>query len=141
VQENHLLRIYVEAMRIARVVVGFLVGYAIVVLTTEFGFRLLPRHALHSGDPLLMASAAAVALTAGFAGGAAGVWIAGSRVAGAIILAPLLAETYWLLFLRRSVPPADWLDAAAALALLAAVAAGTLWSPGGRRVELEQQSA
>jgi DNA-binding transcriptional LysR family regulator len=107
-------------MRILRFIAGFLLGYAVVVLTTEFGFRLLPKHALHSGDPLLMGGAALVAVVAGLGGGALATWIARTKIAGALVLLPLVAETIWLLFWR----PSDWLDAVAAITLLAAVAAG-----------------
>jgi hypothetical protein len=110
-------------MRIVRGILGFLLGYAVVVLTTEFGFRLLPDRPLHSGRPLIVAGAALVALTAGLAGGALAAWIARSRIAGWLVLLPLTAETIWLLFLREG-EPQTWLDAAAALTLLAAVAAG-----------------
>lgn len=107
-------------MRLARGILGFLLGYAFVVLTTEFGFRLLPDRPLHTGDPLVMAGAAVVALTAGFGGGALATLIARNRLAGFAVLAPLVAETIWLLFFR----PSDLLDAAAAVTLLGAVGVG-----------------
>jgi hypothetical protein len=111
-------------MRIARVVAGFLLGYAVVVLTTEFGFRLLPKRPLHSDDPLVVLGAAIVAIAAGLGGGALAAWIGRTRVAGALVLVPLTAETIWLLFWR----PSDWLDAVAAITLLAAVAAGAYFA-------------
>jgi hypothetical protein len=113
-------------MRIARGILAFLLGYAVVVLTTEFGFRLLPKRPIHSGEPLIIAAAALVALTAGFTGGALATRLARSRIAGFAVLAPLVAETIWLLFFRTS----DWLDALAALALLGAVGVGS-WVGGG----------
>ena len=115
-------------MRIVRGILGFLAGYAIVVLTTEFGFRLLPDRPLHSGRPLIMLGAAVVAIVAGLAGGAVAAWIARNRVVGALVLIPLIAETIWLLFIREG-EPQTWLDAAAALTLLAAVAAGAYFAP------------
>ncbi|HEX2121181.1 MAG TPA: hypothetical protein VHL59_06005 [Thermoanaerobaculia bacterium] len=118
-------------MRIVRGILGFLLGYAVVVLATEFGFRLLPDRPLHSGRPLIMAGAALVALTAGLAGGALASWIARSRIAGWLVLLPLIAETIWLLFIREG-EPQTWLDAAAALTLLAAVAAGAYFAGSGK---------
>ena len=114
---------YIDGMRIVRGILGFLIGYAIVVLTTEFGFRLLPDRPLHSGRPLVMLGAAMVAIVAGLVGGAAATWIARNRIVGMLVLVPLIAETIWLLFIREG-EPQTWLDAAAALTLLAAVAAG-----------------
>jgi len=110
-------------MRIVRGLLGFLVGYAVVVLTTEFGFRLFPDRPLHSGKPLIMAGAALVAIVAGLAGGALASWIARNRVVGLLVLLPLIAETIWLLFIQTR-HPQNWLDGMAALTLLAAVAAG-----------------
>lgn len=110
-------------MRIVRGILGFLFGYAVVVLITELGFRLLPDRPLHSGRPLIMLGAAVVAIVAGLAGGALAAWIARSRIVGWLVLLPLIAETIWLLFIRDG-EPQTWLDAAAALTLLAAVAAG-----------------
>lgn len=115
-------------MRIVRGILGFLAGYAIVVLTTEFGFRLLPDRPLHSGRPLIMIAAAVVALVAGLAGGAIAAWIARNRLVGMLVLLPLIAETIWLLFIREG-EPQTWLDAAAALTLLAAVGAGAWFAP------------
>jgi hypothetical protein len=109
-------------MRIVRGILGFLAGYAVVVLTTEFGFRLLPQRPIHHESALVVAAAAVVAITAGVAGGGLAAWIARSRTAGLVVLVPLLAETIWLLFFR----PSDWRDAVAALTLLACVAAGAL---------------
>ena len=115
-------------MRIVRWVGGFLVGYAAVVLMTEFGFRLLPHRPLHSGRPAIMLAAALVAIVAGLTGGAAATWIARTRIAGALVLAPLIAETIWLLFFRKG-EPQTLLDAAAAITLLLAVAAGAYFAP------------
>ena len=115
-------------MRIVRYILGFLFGYAVVVLTTELGFRLLPERPLHTGDPAIMAGAALVAIVAGLAGGGLAAWIARTRVVGFLVLAPLIAETIWLLFIREG-EPQTWLDAAAALTLLAAVAAGAYFAP------------
>ena len=115
-------------MRIVRGIAGFVLGYAVVVLVTELGFRLLPDRPLHSGNLGAMAAAAVVAIVAGLGGGALAAWIARNRVVGALVLLPLIAETYWLLFLRKSNPPADWRDAIAALTLLAAVAAGAYFA-------------
>jgi hypothetical protein len=114
-------------MRIVRFIGGFLVGYAGVVLGTEFGFRLLPRRPLHSGDPWIMGGAALVAIVAGLCGGAVASWIGRTRMAGALVLVPLIAETIWLLFFRKG-EPQTWLDAAAAVTLLAAVAAGAYFA-------------
>ena len=112
-------------MRIARFLAGFLLGYAVVVLTTEFGFRLLPPRPIRTSDPLVMAAAALVAIVAGLCGGALATWIARTRVAGALVLLPLVAETIWLLFFRAS----DWHDAVGAATLLLAVAAGAYFAP------------
>lgn len=112
-------------MRIVRFIAGFLLGYAFVVLATEFGFRLLPERPLHSGDPWIMAAAALVAIVAGLGGGALASWIARTKLAGALVLLPLIAESIWLLFWR----PSHWLDFAASLTLLAAVAAGAYFPP------------
>jgi hypothetical protein len=127
VQENELSRMHVEAMRIARGILGFLLGYAFVVLTTEFGFRLLPDRPTHSSDPWIVTAAAVVVLTAGFGGGALAALVARTRVAGFAVLAPLTAETIWLLFFRSS----GWRDAVAAVMLLGAVGVGA-WVGGGR---------
>lgn len=107
-------------MRIARWILGFLAGYAAVVLITEFGFRRLPDRPLHTGDPFVMSAAAVVALTAGLTGGAIAALIARTRAAGFAVLVPLAAETVWLLFFR----PSDWLDGLAAVTLLVAVGVG-----------------
>jgi hypothetical protein len=115
-------------MRVIRWILGFLAGYAAVVLITEFGFRLFPDRPIHHPSVLVIAGAGMVAVVAGLAGGALAAWISRSRVVGWLVLLPLVAETYWLLFLRRSEPPADWRDAAAALTLLAAVAAGAYFA-------------
>jgi len=115
-------------MRIARGIAGFLLGYAVVVLVTTLGFALLPDRPLHSGSLGVMAAAGVVAIAAGVGGGALATWIARSRAVGWLVLLPLIAETYWLLFLRDSNPPADWRDAIAALTLLAAVAAGAYFA-------------
>lgn len=131
-QENILHTTHIERMRIVRFIVGFVVGYAVVVLTTEFGFRLLPKRPLHSGDPLIMGGAAIVAIVAGLGGGAIAAWIARTRLAGALVLLPLIAETIWLLFFRKG-EPQTWLDAAAAVTLLLAVAAGTWLAAPPRR--------
>ena len=114
-------------MRIVRGILGFLIGYAIVVLTTELGFRLFPDRPLHTGRPLIMAGAAVVAIVAGLAGGAVAAWIARNRLVGFLVLVPLIAETIWLLFIQTR-HPQNWLDAMAALTLLAAVAAGAYFS-------------
>lgn len=110
-------------MRVVQFVLGSLAGYVVVVLTTELGFRLLPPRPLHSDDPWIMGAAALVAVTAGLGGGAIAAWIARTRLAAALVLLPLIAETIWLLFFREG-EPQTWLDALAALTLLAAVAAG-----------------
>ena len=127
-QGNFPWQIYIDVMRIVRGILGFLIGYAIVVLTTEFGFRLFPDRPLHSGKPMIMIGAAIVAIVAGLAGGAVAAWIARNRIIGALVLIPLIAETIWLLFIQTR-HPQNWLDAAAALTLLAAVAAGAYFAP------------
>jgi hypothetical protein len=124
-------------MRIARWILGFLVGYAAVVLITEFGFRLLPDRPLHTGDPLVMSAAAVVAITAGLTGGALAALIARARIAGLALLVPLAAETVWLLFFR----PSDWLDAAAAVTLLVAVGVGAWFVTRGRDLSRSESRA
>lgn len=128
-QDSGVRRDHVDGMRIVRIVAGFLVGYAAVVLGTEFGFRLFPDEPVHHANPFVVAGAGLVAIGAGLLGGAAAAWISRTRLAGWLVLLPLLAETYWLLFLRKSVPPVDWRDAIAALTLLVAVAAGAHFAP------------
>ena len=116
-------------MHILRGLLGFLAGYIFVVLVTTLGFGVLPDRPIHTGTPLVMIAAALVAIIAGIGGGALATWIARNRLVGALVLLPLIAETYWLLFLRKTTPPADWRDAAAALTLLAAVAIGAYFAP------------
>jgi hypothetical protein len=116
-------------VRILRGVLGFLIGYATVVLTTELGFRLLPHDPVHNPSLVIVLLGALVAVTAGLAGGGLATWIARSRAVGALVLVPLIAETIWLLFYRVSARPPDWRDTAAALTLLIAVAAGAYFTP------------
>ena len=107
-------------MRIARAIAGFLLGYAFVVLTTEFGFRPFPqgRGSLAEG-PLQMALATLVAVVAGLGGGALAARIGRSRVVGALVAVPLVLETFWLFFLK--VPPEEptLFDVGGALTLIA----------------------
>jgi hypothetical protein len=112
-------------MRIARWMAGFLIGYAIVVLVTEFGFRALPggSGSLAVGA-LQVTYATLVAVVAGLGGGAAGAAISGNRFVGAAIALPLLAETYWLFFLRKPPEPANLRDVIGAVLLISCTLIG-----------------
>lgn len=112
-------------MRLFRWLLGFLLGYAFVVLVTEFGFRLLPegRGSLAEG-PLQTTYATLVAVVAGAGGGALGAWIGRSRGAGALIALPLILETCWLFFFKTPSVPRTIFEMAGAAALITCTVAG-----------------
>jgi hypothetical protein len=97
----------IDAMKIVRGVVGFLAGYAVVVLVTTYGFGLLHDHKPYHRAGLLIASAAvAVAVTAGLGGGATAAAIAQRAWVGVLVALPLVVESTWLIFFRPR--PADF---------------------------------
>ena len=88
-------------MRIVRGVLGFLAGYAFVVLVTTYGFGLLRGHKpYHRAGLAIMTAAVAVAVTAGLGGGALGAWIARTPAIGLLVALPLVVESTWLIFIR-----------------------------------------
>ena len=112
-------------MRIARAIAGFLLGYAFVVLTTEFGFRPFPqgRASLAEG-PAQMALATLVAVIAGLGGGALAAWVSRSRIVGALVAVPLTLETFWLFLLKDPPEEATLFEVAGAITLIACTIAG-----------------
>jgi hypothetical protein len=114
-------------MRIARAVAGFLIGYGLVVLITTVGFGLLHPYKPYYRAGLLVALAAtAVAVVAGLGGGAAGRWVGGHRLAGALIAIPLIAESTWLLFFRHVEAGAFAFEAVGAVVLIGSTVVGAL---------------
>ena len=94
-------------MKIARGVIGYLAGYAVVVVITTVGFGML--HGFkpyYKAGPAILLAAISVAVSAGFFGGASGALIAGNRWVGAAIAIPLIVESTWLIFLRAH--PAEY---------------------------------
>jgi hypothetical protein len=88
-------------MRILRFVLGFIVGYAFVVVATTVGFGLLHDHKpYHRAGIAIMIAAVSVAVTAGAGGGLIGSVIARSRFMGLGIAVPLIVESTWLIFIR-----------------------------------------
>ena len=115
---------------ILRAAGAILLGYVLVVLVTEFGFRMFPggRAPKHAG-PIVTALATLVAIVAGLAGG----FVAGSlsgirgRYAAAIVTLPLITETIWLLT-TRTPPDEFWFDLAGAATLIGSTLAGGIAS-------------
>jgi hypothetical protein len=121
-------------MRIARAVAGFLLGYALVVLITTVGFGLLhPYKPYHRAGLLVAIAATAVAVVAGLGGGAAGRWVGGHRLAGALIAVPLIVESTWLLFFRQVEHGAFAFEAVGAVVLIGSTVAGALMTVPARK--------
>jgi hypothetical protein len=131
----------VTEMRIARGVFGFMVGYAFVVLVTEFGFRLLPggRASLAEGAAQII-YATVVAVAAGAGGGALGALIARNRVAGALIAVPLIMETFWLFFLKKPPEERTLFEVGGAVALIACTFVGAYAAQFVRRASSPRPS-
>lgn len=119
---------------IARGFIGFLAGYAVVVLITTVGFGALDDHRpYHKAGPAILAAAVGVAVSAGFLGGALGTILSGRRWVGAAIALPLIVESTWLIFIRAH--PADfsmWFEIVGASTLIACTIAGGV-TPSIRR--------
>ena len=115
-------------MKIVRGLVGFLAGYAVVVLVTTLGFGLLDDHKPYHRAGFLIASAAvAVAVTAGLVGGATAAAIAQRAWVGVLVALPLIVESTWLIFLRPNT--ADFsrpFELVGALTLIGCTVAGAL---------------
>jgi hypothetical protein len=93
----------IDDMKIIRGVLGFLAGYAVVVLVTTYGFGILDGHKPYHRAGFLIASAAvAVAVTAGLAGGAIAAAIAQQMWSGILVAVPLIVESTWLIFIRSN---------------------------------------
>lgn len=90
----------IHGMKIFRSVGAVILGYALVVLITEFGFRLFPggRAPKHAGVAM-SALATLIAVAAGFTGGYVAAVIADARATFVVAL-PLIAESIWLLTTR-----------------------------------------
>ena len=99
-------------MKTLRSVAAVIGGYVLVVLITEFGFRLFPGgRAPKDGELAATVLATFIAVAAGFSGGCFAAMFAAWRplVAASVVAAPLLVESVWLLTTRT--PPADfWTD-------------------------------
>jgi hypothetical protein len=105
-----------------------LLGFVLVVLSTEFGFRMVPGGRAPKGGPLLpQVAALAVAVAAGLVGGyvAARLAAIGPVLAAALVAVPLVLESAWLLA-ARTPPDQFWRDLAGACTLVASTVAGGL---------------
>jgi hypothetical protein len=122
-------------MQILRAVLGFIVGYAFVVVATTVGFGLLHDHKpYHRAGLAIMIAAVSVAVTAGGGGGFVGSLIARSRFMGLGIALPLIVESTWLIFIRPH--QADFSQAfelVGATTLIGCTILGGLLSSGGGR--------
>jgi hypothetical protein len=120
---------------ILRTAGAIVLGYIVVVLVTEFGFRLFPGgRAPKHGGAALMALATLIAILAGFSGGflAGALGRARGRYAAGIVALPLVAESIWLLT-TRTPPDEFWGDLVGAVTLIASVIAGGISSELRRR--------
>jgi hypothetical protein len=120
------VRHHSTVMRILRSIGAILLGYVLVVLLTEFGFRMFPGGVAPKEGPLLpMIAATVVAVAAGCTGGWVAARLAAIRpmIAASIVALPLGAESIWLLTTRT---PAEefWLDLGGAVTLIGSVLAG-----------------
>lgn len=114
--------------RLLRLLAAGILGYALIVLLTTWGFTgWLDDANLYRGDALLKAKGLLVALVAGLAGGALAAWVGGRQpLRHALAVLPLLVAdtTYVLFFFPRQDP--IWFDLAGGLGLMAATVGGGL---------------
>ena len=112
-------------MKFIRAAGAILLGYALVVLITEFGFRLFPGGRAPRNAGLAITSLATlIAASAGFTGGYVAATLARIRpvLAALFVAAPLLVESVWLL---SRAPKADLaFESAGAVVLIGATVAG-----------------
>jgi hypothetical protein len=113
-------------MKIVRSVAAVVLGYILVVLVTEFGFRLFPggRAPRHAGFALTTL-ATLIAMTAGFTGGYVAATLTRFRpfYAALLVALPLTIESLWLLTTRSR--PGDLpFEIAGAVTLIGSTVAG-----------------
>ena len=121
---------------IVRGAAAMVVGYGVIVVLTSLGFNVvLGGQTLYGGPPLIMVAGMLVAVIAGLAGGYTAGLIGPSRglLNACLLLAPLTADTIFVLFFfkRRAAP--FWFDAlAAATLMICTVGGGALRELMGR---------
>jgi hypothetical protein len=122
-----------------------IIGYALIVVLTSFGFNvLLGGRPLYGGSALLLGAGMLVAVISGLAGG----FIAGRIGAGrglinaALVLVPLVIDSIYVLFFFEGSNAPFWFDAMASGTLMFFTLLGGFLSERSRRArDLSAQSS
>jgi hypothetical protein len=126
---NHQLMFDTRSLlKAGRAVAAAVAGYAIIVALTIAGFNgWLGGANLYAGGPALMLKGLVVAVVAGLAGGYAAALIGGRRPIShaALVLLPLAADSFYVLFILPRENPL-WFEALASAGLMSATLAGGL---------------
>jgi hypothetical protein len=118
-------------MKLVRSLSALVVGYAVIVLLTTFGFdavhRLFAVHDTWGSPPPVIIAAAFVAVAAGLAGGFTASFIGYRRPlhSAALVVVPLLADSTYVLFFYHGHAP-FWFELAGSITLIAATLCGGL---------------
>jgi hypothetical protein len=111
---------------ILRGIAAMLVGYAIIVLITSYGFEVIHgKGSLWGSSGFALFEATLVAITAGLAGGLIADWIGagGGLINASLVLIPLTVDTIYVLFFFGGNAP-WWFDAIGSGTLMACTLLG-----------------
>lgn len=113
-------------MRVLRSIAALIVGYAVIVILTTYGFRFaLDGQKIYGSGAFVMLKGTLVTLIAGMAGGYVAGLIGSLRptASAVLVLLPLITESTYLLVFRRLDAPL-WFEIIGVLTLLGATLVG-----------------
>jgi hypothetical protein len=116
---------------ILRGIAAMIIGYAVIVALTIFGFNvLLGGRPLYGGSPIILSAGAIVAVVSGLLGGFIAGRIGASRgpINAALVLVPLTIDTIGVLFFSKGSNAPFWFDAMASGTLMLCTLLGGVWS-------------